>query len=258
LDLVGPHIKNRLTGSVTVNGATDQVHLPTAELDWTVAARFEFGYRLAQGSGELLLSYRFLTTSGSDTIAAFDAAGNPGALHSRLNLNVIDLDYGSRETPGNLGPNLDWKWKVGVRLASVFFDSRAESAALEKRTSNDYFGAGPHAGLDLWHYFEGTGLALFGRIETAFLIGRVHQSYEEVFTAADGTQTGGTTRLRHAQPVPVLALQAGVTWSPPGSQHLRFTAGYTFEDWWNVGEIDPSAHGEVMVQGVFLRGEWRY
>src|SRR6516164_3936047 len=29
LDLVGPHIKNRLTGSVTVNGATDQVHLPT-------------------------------------------------------------------------------------------------------------------------------------------------------------------------------------------------------------------------------------
>src|SRR5205823_2227184 len=99
LNLVGPHIKNRLAAPVTVEGfLPDLVHLPTAELDWAGSPRFEVGYRFGQGCGELLVSYRFLATDGRATLADFDFFGG-GFLKSRLDLHVIDLDYASEEFP---------------------------------------------------------------------------------------------------------------------------------------------------------------
>ena len=75
-----------------------------ATLDWTVSPRFEVGYRLPSGFGEVDVAYRFLLAEGSgsttDPIAAPDATA---ALTSHLNINVGDVDYASRET--SLGPN---------------------------------------------------------------------------------------------------------------------------------------------------------
>jgi hypothetical protein len=258
LDTVGPHVKNRLTGPVTVNGATDTIQIGGADLNWTVSPRFEFGYRLAQGAGEILVAYQFLDTSGSGVLPGFDPAGGTGNLHSRLDLHVIDLDYGGREPTLAFGPNWDWKWKVGVRLASVYFDSQAASPLLEQRAANHFFGAGPHAGLDMGYCFPGTGLELFGRVETALTVGQVTQSFEEVFTPGTPAAVGGASRVHHTQPVPFLGLQAGVTWSPVENSPFRLTAGYTFGSWWSVGEIDPDSRGDVTVQGIFVRGEWRY
>jgi hypothetical protein len=256
LDIVGPHVKNRVKGDVPVGGGTTTVQLPGPPLDWTVSPRFDLGYRLSQSTGEILASYQFLTTSGSSTLAGFDAAGNPGALHSRLDLQVFDLDYASREPSWAVGTcSLDWKWKVGLRLAGAYFDSRATSPLLEQHTTNDYFGLGPHAGLDLRYCLAETGLALFGRVETALTVGDVHQTYAEAFP---GGAPGGAAGARHTQPAPFLGLEAGVTWSPIGNDQVKVTTGYTFQNWWSVGEIDPGSRGDVTVQGVFTRLEWRY
>src|SRR5262249_43088268 len=109
LNLVGPHIKNRLTTPVTVAGfLPDTVHLPTAGLDWAGSPRFEVGSRLGAGFGELLVSYRFLTTEGTTILEDFDAFG-AGFLRSRLDLHVIDLDYTSSEC--SLMPHWDMRWK---------------------------------------------------------------------------------------------------------------------------------------------------
>src|SRR5207248_3471959 len=62
LDLIGPHIMNRVTGPATVNGRTDVIHLPTADLDWTVAPKVELGYRFSDLCPELIASYRFVNT----------------------------------------------------------------------------------------------------------------------------------------------------------------------------------------------------
>jgi hypothetical protein len=257
LDIVGPHVKNRLMGPVSVNGGTDQVHTPAAALDWTVAPRFDLGWRFAQGAGELLVSYQFLTTAGTESLPGFDAANHAAAVHSRLDMQVLDLDFASREPAWLLGCNWDWKWRAGVRLAGIFFDARATSPLLEQRTANNFVGAGPDAGLELRRSFPGTGLAAFARVETALVVGSVHQSFEEAFTTPTGA-VGGATSLRHSQPVPFLGLAAGVSWSPPQREQLRVTAGYILQNWWSAGDLAPDSRGDVTVQGIFVRGEWRY
>ena len=61
-------------------------------LDWTVAPRFELGYRFPDSFGDFSASYRFLTSEGRGTaINAFGAFD----VRSRLDLNQLDLDYGS-------------------------------------------------------------------------------------------------------------------------------------------------------------------
>jgi hypothetical protein len=250
VDPLGPHIKNRLSAAVPTPAGTDTVHLPTADLAWTVAPCFELGYRFPEGTGALLLSYRFVEASGSATIAAFDPSGGPAALRSRLDVNVLDVDYSSHEL--SLGPGWDMTWLVGVRVASLYFDSEAASPALAQHETNHFAGAGPHVGLELWRCLGDSGLALFGRADAAFLFGPIHETFAE--TTAGGA---GQTTMDQRQGLPVLSVDAGLGWTPAGSGHVRFAAGYHFERWWNAAR-DGDSHGELWLQGVFVRGEWRY
>jgi hypothetical protein len=257
LSVLGPHIKNRLQAPVTVNGfEPNTVHLPTAELDWVGSPRFELGYRFPEGVGELLVSYRFLATEGSDTLSAFDLDGSEGFLKSRLNLDVVDIDYASCEC--SLYAHWTMKWRVGVRIADVFFSSRADGLFIEQRTSNNFVGAGPHVGLDLWRSLSIPGLALFGRIEGAGVIGEIHQSFEEKFFLDDGRLVGGATTAHDTQFLPVLTFRTGLSWTPCRNFHWsRFAFGYELEQWWNLGEAGGS-HAELTTQGIFFSGEFTF
>jgi Legionella pneumophila major outer membrane protein precursor len=257
LDVLAPHIKNRLIAPVTLDGfEPNTVHLPTAELDWVGSPRFEFGYRCAEGLGEILFSFRFLDSEGNDTISNFDLDGSDGFLKSRLSLDVLDIDYGSREY--SLAPCWDMKWKVGIRLADVFFDSRADGYFLEQRTRNLFYGAGPHVGVDLWRSFSVPGLGLFCRVEAASLFGQVRQRFEESVLFDDGTLLGAETSVRHTQAVPVLDTQFGVSWTPAWHRHWsRFSTGYQFEQWWDLGQAGDS-RAELTLQGIFFRAEFNF
>ena len=256
LDVLGPHIKNRLQAPVTIDDlAPNIVHLPTAELDWTGSPRFELGYRLPAGLGEFLVSYRFLVTEGTDTLFGFDPEGGDASIKSHLNVNVVDFDYSSREY--SLDPHWDMKWKVGVRLATVFFDSLAEGVFVEERTSNHFVGAGPHVGLDLWRSLDVPGLGFFGRLEAAAPIGQISQGFEETIMSDDGTVLGAATTVHRTQAVPTLTLQAGLSWTPRWHSRSRFAVGYEFERWWYIGDAGDS-HAELTTQGIFFRGEFAY
>jgi hypothetical protein len=266
MDVVKPHIKNRLVAPVTVAGFTSPFGLATAELAWTVAPRFELGYRLPDELGEFVVSYRFLVSEGclcecweDDLVSYHDR------LKSRLDLNVIDLNYAHREY--GLGPAWDMKWRIGVRLANLFFDSRRtiQFTDLEtdfafqvgERVSNYFFAAGPHVGLDLWRRFGGSGLAAFGRVEGALVVGRINQGFEETFAFSDFLAVGGATSVHQTQAIPTLNVQAGLGWLPSRWPWLRFTAGYQYEHWWYVGQAGDSS-AELWDQGVFLRAEYKY
>src|SRR5262249_46108353 len=141
------------------------VHVPSTDLAWAVAPRFDLGYRLPRGWGELLISYRFLVTSGTSGVP-----GNavPTHLTSRFDLNVVDFDYANRNFP--LGPLWEMRWKVGVRFATVFYDAQSlmltTSGATEQRSSDYFIGAGPYAGLELWRQLPVLpGLALYAQAE---------------------------------------------------------------------------------------------
>src|SRR5262249_49622417 len=130
LDIVAPHIKNRVETQLQIQGfEPNLVHLPS-ELEVAASPRFELGYRCCEGGGEFLASYRLLDTEGTRTLFGWDLDGSDAVLKSRLNMNVLDLDYGSREYC--LDPHWDLKWRLGARVADVFFDSRAEAFFLEQ------------------------------------------------------------------------------------------------------------------------------
>ena len=111
--VVVPHVMNRLFDTVTrTSGASSTVQLPSAQIAAEVMPRFDLGYRFGQSTGELLLSYRFLTGSATDFASGnvVPAFGPSGAnVTSRLNLNTWDLDYGSWEPLTVLGVNMKWR-----------------------------------------------------------------------------------------------------------------------------------------------------
>src|SRR5207248_1661444 len=84
VDAVGPAVKNRLNAPLVIGGVTTTVQLPSADLGWTAMPRVELGYRLGQAAGEFLIAYRGLHSTGSGTLAGFDAAGTAAPLSSRL------------------------------------------------------------------------------------------------------------------------------------------------------------------------------
>jgi hypothetical protein len=253
--LLGVHVKNALVAPVKVPPfGTDLVHVPGAELDWTGVPRLAVGYRLDQGCGEFLVSYRTLETDGNADIPNYDVLGD-GLLHSRLNLNVLDLDYASREY--SLAPCWDMKWLVGCRVAGVFYDSRVEGLFEQQRVSNNFVGAGPHLGLALGRYLGSPGLRAYGKVESAFLLGQIRQSFEETFTVDDSLVGGGATDVRTTQAVPVLAFETGLSWEPEYYDHMRFTFGYQFEQWWYLGQTSLS-RAELTDQGIFFRSEFNF
>lgn len=266
-DLVKPHVNNRLRGRVRVEDlASTLVAVPTTELDWTVAPRFELGYRLPGGQGEFLFSYRFLVSEGTDQgIAADDELRAQMKIRSRLDLNVFDLDYAIQAAAPCSG--WDVRWKVGARVANVFFDSKRvlrltdldsdSDFRMVDRVSNHFIGGGPHLGLDVWRQLGASGIAVFGRVEGAIVIGQVSQSFEERFSFSDLIRIGGASRVSETQAVPVLNFQAGLGWVPPAFPCTRFSIGYQYEHWWNLGDVG-SSQANLWDQGVFFRGEYRF
>src|SRR5207245_5078946 len=113
--IVGAHVNNRLINTVLLgNTIPDTIQLPSTELGGTVSPRFELGYRLPENYGEFLVAYRFLIANGTDHLLTSVGLGQ---LRSEINLNVIDLDYASREIC--LSPGNSMRIRLGTRLAGV-------------------------------------------------------------------------------------------------------------------------------------------
>ncbi|MBY0523385.1 MAG: hypothetical protein K2R98_08295 [Gemmataceae bacterium] len=254
LGILKPHVKFALQAPVDVPVfGRDVVHLPYPALDWTGSPRIELGYRFPEAFGELLLTYRSLNSEGTGTLVNFDGFG-PGILTSRLDLHSVDLDYAQREF--GLGPSWDMKWRIGVRLASVYFDSKAGGLVGEQRATNHFLGAGPQAGLGLTRELGMGGFSAFGRFEAAALFGRIGQGFEETF-AFSNAAFGGATRVSETQVVPVAQAELGLSWVPMKKAPLRFACGYQYEAWWLAGRTSDS-RADLWMQGVFLRVEWKY
>jgi hypothetical protein len=263
--VVGPHVKNNVTLDNAFPGG-GRLRLPSANLDWTVSPRVAVGYRLPAGFGEISLAYRFLVSEGEGTTSAQDSLA---ALKSRLDLNIIDLDYTSREF--SLWPHWDMTWRFGLRWADVYFDSRAEepfgvaaagSGIFETRTTNSYLGFGPHAGVALARQLGPAGLALVGRVDGWISIGRIRQGFFETATTLgpNGLPLAAETRLSSSQAVPSINVQLGLGWQPLGWCNTHFFLGYVYEYWWNVGRESNTldSRGELSDQGILLRAEFNY
>jgi hypothetical protein len=159
------------------------------------------------------------------------------------------------------------KWRIGLRSADALFDSRADetlalagSGAYERSISNNFWGIGPHAGLELRRQRNDWGLGLIGRLDGALLFGKVSQTFTEVSASA------GTSRydLSNPEQVPILGGFLGIDWRPAWYPGLDLQLGYMGEYWWNVGRLsDPDFYngqtaGEIGLNGAVFRLEYNY
>jgi hypothetical protein len=271
LDVTKGHVKNQLSTAVAnpATGKSDQVGLPSAPLDWAINPRFEAGYRLPSGFGEILLAYRFLATQGSETVEGTDG---PARLSSLLDINQVDFDYSNREL--SLWPKWNMRWRAGLRYADVYFDSRAEEAfalaaagsgVFQTRTTDSFVGIGPHGAVELSRCFGPSGLAFVTKADFALLVGRIRQQFIERTTTLgpDGQPLAGALSVSDSVGVPVLNVQAGLGWRPPRYPRAAFFLGYQYEYWWEVGLLSNinnlgGTFGEVADQGFVLRAEFNF
>lgn len=248
-----PKLKFNVTNDTPLPSA-GQLHVPAASLDSTVAPTFEIGYGLGASSGILAVNYGFLLAQGTGTATV---NGVDSSIRSRLNLNVFNIDYGT--TPYEFSPRWEMAWRIGIRVADVFFDSQASNAAFQYQVSNDFLGAGPHAQLDLERRIVPVpGLALYGRVDGAALIGQVQQKYQ----AALSSGAVETLEVRRTQLVPTITFQAGLSYRPPDFALLKLTTGYEYTQYFNAGRLGNNSSGEVSsstgsfyYQGWFLRAQ---
>jgi len=286
--VVWPHFQNQLVGGQVTLAQTsgvstissvglppgagmpitgDIVNFPGNRFNPTVTPLLELGYRFPDGFGELRLGYRLLASSGSDTLTLGDLG--PASQKSRLAVQFVDLDYGTREF--SLGPDWELRMAIGLRYARVFLDSQVNFLnpittqedygtapftrfSQSETVSNWYLGA--HAVLEVGHKILVPELTLFGRLEGSGLYGRVHQTFSESFMEAPGfTQLS----VRNGVGCPVLATQVGLSWEVPGWNHSRFMLGYQYEIWWQFGRGDNDlSFGTLDDQGLFLRAEFNF
>jgi hypothetical protein len=234
---------------------TAVVQVPHVPLGWTATPHVEFGYRLPEAWGELLVGYRFL---GSESSAS---AAGVGAPHGLLQVHVIDLEYASRQI--DLPWHWDVRWKAGVRMGQNLFENQFDVPAVpgangvtQLQDHNRFVGIGPIAGLELTSpcHPELPGLRLYGRFEASSLVGRVAQNSGLFTTTAGGFPIGGTKSEEGSVAVPILGGELGLSWQPPGWDGVLFSLGYGLEHWWSIGRIrtGPSS-AEMGVQGVFFR-----
>jgi hypothetical protein len=281
-----PHFTNQLQGGHAPNFSVgmppsggmpitgDIVRFPGNELDPTVSPRFEFGYRFPDGFGELRVSYRFMESTGSDAVlvAPPEANDNLGlaAQRGRLDINIVDLDFGTREF--SLGPDWQMRTAVGMRYATAFLDSDVRFLHPVTLTCTP-FGTGPftrltqteivanryigtHGVLEVGRKIWLPGLALFGRVEGAGMYGRVHQTFKETFVQPLGFSY---ERVTNGVGTPILAGQVGLSYDIPQWRHARFLVGYQFEEWWQFGRGDNDlSFGALNDQGIFLRAEFNF
>jgi hypothetical protein len=253
LELLGPSIKQRLRGNVTFpDGTTDTVHVPQADLNWTVAPRFELGYLLPDSAGAFIFAYRFLVTDGGTNLSS-DLGDF--FVKSRLSFNQFDIDYAS--APYSPLARYTLQWRIGARILSSYFDSRISNDFFEERATNYFYGAGPHATLDFERRFkELPELGIFTRLDGAVAVGQLTQRFNEAFVDQFGNVVSAGSSFRRTQAVPMFLFQAGLSYRPlgPAADYFRLTVGYQYEHWWEIGNLGDS-RGELTTQGVFFRGE---
>ena len=107
------------------------------------------------------------------------------------------------------------KWRIGLRTADLLFTSRPTSRGRGSRQrifnsiSNNFWGIGPHAGVELRSRPNSWGLGWVGKLDSGLLFGQVHQEF-----------VGHQHRHQHEidfinqQEVPMLSGFLGLDWRP--------------------------------------------
>jgi hypothetical protein len=274
-DVIHPHlffsqVKSALT---TSTGQFVDVAPGAARLNWTVAPRFEIGYRLPSGFGAFSFSDRFFQTGGA---GPFSGPAGLTNRTSRLTVNYADWDYISHEFTPWVTPQSNWtlEWRAGIRLANSWTDNLVDKPFDTAAATNHVFiqgdnnfqiGAGPHFGAQVERLDPRTGITFVAKIDIADTFSRIRQ----MFAASTTTLTPSGAPVRGAfgqnfwNQVAILNYQVGLGWKPPQYPNVKLFVGYVYEYWFqaasNMTFVNPfttlhgASRGAFDNQGIVLQ-----
>jgi len=272
LGVIQPHIfANQMKQTLPFPGRKVTVAPGAADLPFTIAPRFEVGYRLPSGFGGFAFSDRFFNTSASGPFI-----GPSGAMTrtSSIGVNYSDWDYISREyTPW---ANWDMEWRAGIRLAETWIRNRVDQPFAQAAGTNGVFisgdqnytvGAGPHFGLVLERKLSQWGLSFVEKADIANTFTRERQQFSAAIPVLNpnGVPVHASYLQNFWQQVPILNLQAGFGWQPPSNPNIKVFVGYVYEMWWQV-----SSNSNIVVghnggsrmnfdnQGLVFQAGWKW
>jgi hypothetical protein len=304
VQILKPHLINNYEGSVypgkVVNNATGYypllgaktVDLPAGPLDWTASPRVFAGYRLPAGFGEFMVAYRHLGTTGSGIsvpkIPGSSQDPPPVFVQSRFAFDMLDLDYNSRQL--SLWPTFrldslpswlqcDMKWTLGLRMLWLYESTQGTqsfSTALGPggtglvfgSQSNNEFGIGPHAALELNHRLGDSGWGLYTKIDA----GAVYNSIQADWLAASATRgpngrpIPGQTYAFGRQMTPMINWRAGATYQPSPTSLTRVFLGYQYEVFWDLDRLQqtnqtglsPASYGQYWSNGIVMQATFNW
>src|SRR5262249_36804933 len=205
---------------------------------FTVSPQIRLGaFRFGPSYGELEMAYRFLASTGEQTVTGFDGPGN-GVLRSRLNLQIVRLDYAKDEFA--LGADTFLRWQAGLLLQACFFDNQLQTATLFEQARNSFYGAGPHAGLSISRRL-GNEVCVYGRGEGALAVGyNTVQNFVVGIRGANNLPNSGSANQEESHISPSFVVEAGLAWKPSRLPTSTFKGGYQFMQWYNLGRVGDS------------------
>jgi hypothetical protein len=270
--ILSVHLRNQLRETVSVGDRSDPFDenlVPGSRLNTAVVPELGLGYRMANGLGAFVLSYRFLRTSGS---AVTGAGLGPALQHGHLDLNVVELDYRSREYSLGEFPGDRWnfRWSFGLRFAQSDFSNRLSfaspnpllpaDAVLEQSTFNNFAGLGPHAVVLVERKLDRVlpGLAFGGSLDSGDTFGGIVQHFSETINGTPGTGPQvGVTNNKNQVGVLSLRAQVGFSYTVPRWNHSYLFVGYQYESWFQLGRLN-SSRGQLNLSGLVLRLEYNF
>jgi hypothetical protein len=184
----------------------------------------------------------------------------------------LDIDFQNADliyrTATQASKCLRIDYLMGVRYANLeqeFASQFSTNGTTFVNTDISYNGTGPLVGLRFNRDIGSVGLALYGRGEAAFLVGKSDAYYRQSDTFA-GNQV--FTRWESGRVVSQLGMEAGVSWSAPDDV-FTLSAGYMVSAWYNVVRTDEFVQSVqyndyvglgdgLTFDGFVLRGELKF
>lgn len=247
-------VLNVTTREVPILAAGPPNAVPAADLGTFLSPTFELGYRFATAGDFLAASYRFLITDGNADLLI--GGVGPFPVHTDLHLNQWDFDYG---TVYSQGMTALWSFttRIGARVTNLSYNSSVQFGADSYGIRNSFWGGGLHGRFDVERKFAFfPDLSLYGKIDGGLVLGQNSRS-----AYRSGPAGEVNTDQSFGRGIPMLNVQAGLSYSPEEIPGFAITGGYVYEHWWSIGRLSTAegsaffTGGELFSHGWFIRGQ---
>jgi len=271
----------QVTSTTTATDTSVNTDYQSYQPDWTWGFRFAAAYYFGTGNDLNLNWTHFVKQSDNQNVSGegIDGLYITQALASDETVDNIATDVENKFDAVNLefgqmvhfGEKVDTRFHAGLQYANIHqttdqtgWNTDNNNIYDENNVESKFSGFGPRFGMDSAYNF-GNGMAVFGNVAAALLVGDIKYNQTETFTAADGSGDTAATVSSSATSdnsiVPSADAKLGLRYTKSLAQgDLSAEVGYEVANYWNsvsttseTTDADTTSFG---YDGIFFGLKW--